>query len=429
MKMKDKNFPPAASTLVIFLALAFVIPFSTQAQSPIVSSRIINVDEAVNTGISNNPAVQSATYSVEQQAALKKTSLDLGRTTISMNYGQYNSFYKDNNIGISQSFAFPTVYRNFSQLSKEHIAGAEFNAALTRNELKRNIKFSYYLLLVVNEKKKLFMYQDSIYSNFSKAAELRFKTGETSYLEKITAETRLMEIQNQLVQIEADIAIYTNQLQKLLNTKEDISVSNAVPLINSFTMAADSASIEKNPGLNLYRQQIAINHAQAKLEKSRLLPGFSLGYFNQSLQGNYVINGKERFAGTGTRFQYVYAGVDIPLWARPQTARIKAANLGEKIASSNYEMQKLRYESELETLMKEYKKDKNSINYYQQKALSNADLILDNSSRAFKAGEIGYIEFVQGISQAVQIKLNYLNAINQFNQTTINLEYILGGIQ
>ncbi|MBX9851947.1 MAG: CusA/CzcA family heavy metal efflux RND transporter [Cytophagaceae bacterium] len=425
---KNSNLSTGTAVVIIFILSAITLPNISNAQSQTIPN-VLTLQQAINTGLTNNPNVKSATYVIEQQTALKRTGFDLGRTVVSLTYGQYNSLYKDNNIGILQSFAFPTVYRNYVALSKEQIAGAEFSAAMTRTELIRNIKFSYYQLLVINERKKFLLYQDSVYSDFSKAAELRFTTGESSYLEKITAETRLMEVRNQLVQVEADLSIYKNQIQKLLNSNQDFSVSGDIPVIYDFALPGDTVTLEQNPTLNYYKQQIAINHAQKKLERSRLFPGISVGYNNQSLTGNYMVDGANQFYGTSKRFQYVFVGLDIPLWARPQAARVKAADLGEKAAASGYEFQKLYFQSQYETLVKEYEKYKATLNYYQQKAIPQAHLILDNSSRAFKAGEIGYVEFVQSITQAVDIKIAYLNAINQFNQTTINLQYILGGQQ
>jgi cobalt-zinc-cadmium resistance protein CzcA len=67
------------------------------------------------------------------------------------------------------------------------------------------------------------------------------------------------------------------------------------------------------------------------------------------------------------------------------------------------------------------------LEFYQKKGLSQSDLIIQYAEKSYKEGEIGYIELLQNISQALDIRFNYLDTLYQFNQTSINLEYILGG--
>ena len=73
----------------------------------------------------------------------------------------------------------------------------------------------YYL----SSKQKLLIYQDSLYSGFLRAAELRAKAGETNRLEMITARSQSLEIKNQLYQVTSDIAISSRKLMVLLNSK------------------------------------------------------------------------------------------------------------------------------------------------------------------------------------------------------------------
>ena len=67
--------------------------------------------------LDSNLAVQSSAYSVDLQKALKGASWDIPKTNIDRQYGQFNSYTKDNSITVSQSFAFPTVYINQNKLA------------------------------------------------------------------------------------------------------------------------------------------------------------------------------------------------------------------------------------------------------------------------------------------------------------------------
>ena len=50
-------------------------------------------------------------------------------------------------------------------------------------------------------------------------------------------------------------------------------------------MALDSSSFAANPELQALRAQIAVAEREIRVERSKLLPDFSVGYFNQSLVG------------------------------------------------------------------------------------------------------------------------------------------------
>ena len=71
-------------------------------------------------------------------------------------------------------------------------------------------------------------------------------------------------------------------------------------------------------------------------------------------------------------------------------------------------------------------KNKNTLDYYEKNALLNADLIIKQADKGFKSGEIGYVEYLQGLKSALAVKSGYLLGLNQYNQSVITLEFLLG---
>lgn len=64
------------------------------------------------------------------------------------------------------------------------------------------------------------------------------------------------------------------------------------------------------------------------------------------------------------------------------------------------------------------------MDFYKGTALPNADLISKNAEKAYLNGDISYVEYVQGLETALEIRTNYINAVNNFNQTVINLQFL-----
>ncbi|TAL62584.1 MAG: TolC family protein, partial [Bacteroidetes bacterium] len=383
------------------------IPQGISAQD----NKPLTLDEAIKTALQNNPQIKSATLEVEQQNVLKKTAFDLPKTNVSVLNGQYNSEIKDTYIGVSQDIYFPTVYIQQNKVQKQNVLLSEKNLAVTQAELIRNVKSAYYQLSFGMEKLKLLSYQDSVYKKFSDVAELKYKTGETSYLEKLSAQSKYQEIQVYKKQAEADIKIYQQELQKLLNVQQEIIIASVVK--QSLSVNSDTSAIKQNPLLAYYNQKILLANSQFSLEKNKFLPDFSIGYFNQSLDN---VKG----------FQGMQFGVAIPIFFWGQQGRVQSAKIQTQIAQSDYENYQNTLKATFNQFLQEYQKFSDLLNYYESTGLKQADEILKASQLAYTKGEIGYVEYIQNLTQAISIKSEYLNSLNQFNQTVININYLTG---
>jgi cobalt-zinc-cadmium resistance protein CzcA len=403
-----RNGGKAITILLLVTSFFFAKESFAQTTQPV----RLNLDDAIKIALQNNPGLKSAQYSVEQQNALSKTVFDFGKTNIIYNKDNTppNSNY---DIGFSQTISFPTVYLQQNSLQNQNISLSEKSYEAVKAELIKNVKSAYYKLVYGKEFLRLHIYQDSIYANFSKVAEVRFKTGETSNLERLSAQSKYQEVVLQRKQAEADLIIYEKELQKFLNVNEPIElIDTTLGKIQNDT-TSDSSAIENNPFINFYKQKINVSEAQHGLEVHKLLPNLSFGY--SKLTNNSVFN------------YYGYqVGISIPLWFFPQQGRIEAASVGEKIAESDYQNYRLLIQSSYQQQLKEYQKWKEQMDYYETIGLKQADEILKVAELSYRNGEIGYIEFIQNISQAIGIKTQYLDALNKYNQSVINLNYFLG---
>ena len=56
-----------------------------------------------------------------------------------------------------------------------------------------------------------------LYSKFLKASEIKYEAGESNYMEKVIAETKLMEIENESSKISSEIKIIQDKLNMYIN--------------------------------------------------------------------------------------------------------------------------------------------------------------------------------------------------------------------
>jgi cobalt-zinc-cadmium resistance protein CzcA len=391
-------------------------------------ARVINLQDAIQMALDSNLSVKSASLSVEVQKALKGAALDLPKTVIDGQYGQFNSYTNDNSVAVSQSFAFPSVYVNRYKLANANIKSSELEYMVSQLEIATQVKQVYWQFVFLSSKQKLLTYQDSLYSGFLRAAELRAKAGETNRLEMITARSQSLEIKNQLYQVTSDMAISSRKLMVLLNSKSVLIPSVREVHRIDFALNSDSISVEQNPYLNYMKQQVEVSQIEKRLESSQMLPDLNVGYFSQTIIGTQDVNGVPRNFGQGFRFTGVQAGIAVPLWFSPYTSRTRAAKISENIARTNAENYTRSVSGNYQSLLDEYNKYASSVDYYENQAIPEADLIIEQATRSYEAGALDFLDYVLTLNRALTIRQNYLDALNSCNQTIISIEYITGKI-
>jgi len=422
-KMLKSKF---SKIFTVAILLTVSLTFSTNVKAQKVSS--IDVKQAIQIALDSNLAVKSSIYSVEAQKVLKGASWDLPKTSIEVQYGQFNSYTKDNSFTISQSFNFPTVYVFQNKLANANVRSSEWQLKNSQAEVATQVKQVYWMLAYLYSKQKLLVYQDSLYNGFFKAAELRARTGETNKLEMITARTQSLEVKNLLHQVSADIEIHIKKLQALLNSSNVFIPVDTVLHRIEFTPLDENAVSSKNANIGYMQQQVEVARLEKKVERNNILPEFSIGYFSQTMQGVQDVNGVSRTFGTGDRFNGIQVGISIPLWFVPYTSKAKAARIKEIVAKTDADYYEKSMLGNYRELLGEYTKFNNSVEYYEKQAVPEANIIIDQATRSYKAGAMDYLDYIQNLNRALDIKENYLDALNSYNQTIINIEFISGKI-
>jgi heavy metal efflux system protein len=381
--------------------------------------------EAVQRAIENNPVIKSAESQTGYYRQIKKTSTDIGKLSAIWMRGQYNTIQNDYNLTLTQSIPFPGTMVANSRLGSAQITGAETNLLTIKNNLGYEVKTVFQTLIYQKASLSLLRSQDSLFTDFARASALRYKTGESNLLEKTTADTQLQEVKISVREAEAEVSILQSRLQSLL--KATAPMDAAGPLTKrTFTIELSPVAWMENPYLRQTQQQVIIRQWEKRVERSRLLPDLSIGYFNQTLIGFQNTRGQEEYYDKSTRFQGFMLGLSIPLWVAPQLARARASSYLEEAARHSAASLQLKISTEYEQALRELDKSEASLTFYEDSALKNADLILQYGRKAYASGEIGYIEYLQALRNYFSIKSNYLKALNNYNLSVIKLEYLVG---
>ncbi len=413
------------SHIIKGISIALVLSFF-QTEVVAQDRKEIPLDSAISMALSNNNLIKSADKRIDLSKQIRATSSDIGNTNVSFMYGQYNSYYNDNSFTIGQTIPFPTFFKAQANLYDAATVEAQKNKVWVENDLRFELRKVYNALHYSKEFSRLLLSQDSIYQRFLNYAELRFSTGEISNLELISAQTKVSELRNGMAINQMEIQNLEARLKMLMNSKESYTSVNSN--LDSFSeiLVFDTTSANDNPQLQILQQKILLSQAQLKVEKAKLYPEFSIGYFNQSLFGTVDFDNNQTIANASTRFQGISVGVAIPIWAKPQSSRIKAAKIQAEIASIEAEGYSNVLSYEYQVLFNNYQRSLSTLAYFNESALKNAEVLTKNSILAYEAGEISYFELMSGLERALAINTEFTKAKNENNQAIIDILFLIG---
>lgn len=406
------------SVLLALGLLNFSVP---QARA----QQVLTLPAAIAQATQNNLLIKTGLYEIDLQNTLKKTAKEIPKTNIQWMAGQYNSPKFDNNFTISQTFPMPSTFKKTADFYDAQAKSSELKLQISKNDLTFRVKQAYYNLQASYAQQKMLLQQDSLLAQFVKATDARLRAGEGTVLEKSTAENQWFEVKNLILQNDADIALFQIQLKTLLNANTLIDIADKELTALHFQFL-DTAALMQNPTYQYLKQQIEVSQKNTLVEQTRLKPDFTVGYFNQSLIGKYTVKNQEVNYGSLHRFQGVQAGVAIPVFAKPQKARIASAKINEQIAQTQAELYQKNLQGEVTQAYQQYLKFQYSLAYHETHILPNAKLIQSNAQKAFRGGDIGYLEYTQALSRVLTTQLAYIITLQNYNQAIIQIEFLVG---
>lgn len=403
------KFKPSTAVLILFFGITFSSNINAQEK--------ITISEAVKIALENYPGLKKAKLNVEKEKSLQKSVWDFGNTELFYSKeetdGTTNSGIES--YGIKQQIDFPLTYiaKNSYQSSLVDLSKQLFE--ISKSELIKNVFSSYYQLLYAKSILALSEKLDSIFQNFEHAAKLRYETGETNKLEMLSAKGKHQEVKTIIEKNSTEYQVALQNFNKWLNSdKEFIAVDNELN-IYELDIEIDTASVQKNPLLNFFKQQVELKDDNVFVKYSELFPKISFGYSKQNIEG---ISG----------FYSYEAGLSFPLWFLPQQAKIQESEYEKEIAEWEFLEKKIELSTEIKNRFEKHERISSLIEYYLNQVLPLAQEQFDFAKKSFSAGEISYVEYIQNLQQSIDTQFAYLDLLNQHNQSVIELKYLTGNL-
>jgi cobalt-zinc-cadmium resistance protein CzcA len=401
------------TTILMLLLVAPALSYAQQA---------ITLEAAIDTALHNNLQIKSQKYTTEYYRKMTGSAWDIGKTSVAAEWGNINSAYNDTRYSVTQTISFPLVYAKQHELMRDEWRASEIQLQSKKKELVKQVTLLYSEINILLQKKMLLQYADSIYDEFYKKAELRYNLGASDILEKATAENQRGQIYLQLQQLQADIEVLQARFAYLLQTDVIYQPQSEALKLPSPALAAVAPAT--HPDIQYLQQQQKIAVTQHQLEKTRLLPEITGGYFNQSYSGWQKVGSVEQYYTQTNRFSSGLVGISVPIAFFSQGARLKALSMNRKAAELMYKDGERAFVARYGQWLAQYRKNAAAVSYYEKTGLKNAKDILDAARDKFKQGDISYLEYTILINQSVGISTGYFDALKALNETITELNYL-----
>ncbi|MBC7426506.1 MAG: CusA/CzcA family heavy metal efflux RND transporter [Bacteroidia bacterium] len=418
-KVKIKTAP------VITLFVALLLTSSNLMGQSNTGVTEYSLDEITNYALKNNPTVQAQNLNVQSGFSNSKSYFDIPKLRVNMQTGQYNSINNDRAFQVSQDIPFPTVFHARSALYKAQLKGNQMERESAINELKSHVNILYYNLLFLQNEKTELMSLDSTLRLLVTTATKRYKAGDMKLLDKTIAEIKYGELQLLIQTNNSQFNATYSSLKSLMNINSEFTVSAKTLVPIEFNGSTDTSLLSDNPQLKLLWQNAEIAGRAKKLQSAEVLPDFSIGYFNQSLIGVQSINNSDVYFNKSKRFTGLNVGINIPLTFASSNQKIKSMELQKQSLIMEAESAKINLQNMLQTLLIEYGQVLNRYNYYKNTALASADLIEKTAEISYTNADIKYKDYLEAIQTASSIRIQYLQSVQQMNETIIKINYLI----
>lgn len=405
----------AARTRAARISPALMLGFLLAGSAPSFAQQHplkLTEQNAVSIALKQHPQVKIAELEITSRERQRKRSVMLPSTTVGYQYGQINTAARDPYVEIVQGLGSLPSHFQRSKVNANLLREAEIQKSLTEREVSLQVRKAWHEWLYLRQVAKELQQQLSFYENFESRADLQYRLGERSLLEKKLIENSLYELRNNQILRAEDLKQAVAELQYLMVTDQDL-IPESDTLVRLAMLSPGNEG--DHPAIGFLRQLYETRRAEANLEKSLLFPELKVGYFRQNITETDI-----RYRG----LQGWSVEVAIPLWFRPHQANIQRSKIQTMQAQEDVALGIQQLSNARRKALSELEKYQRLLTYYEEQGLEQARVIQHTATLQMDAGEIDFFQYLQSMQRYTQTRLQYFETLRNYNQTIIQVEYL-----
>lgn len=405
--MRRKNSRKTSGTARTIAITAIILLFTVGANAQNGEAKRVSMEEAIEIALQNHPRLKVATAEIEKSRATRGEIWDGGSTSFSYAWGQLNGeFNKDNEMSIEQSLgSFLTpFYKN--SLVKSQVSTGEYYRNMVKKEIIAEVKRAWTYYQYANSIYSLYKHQDEIAGKLKQSGDLRYSQGDIDLTEKNMISAMAANMRTMLLHWQEEVSLAKKRLTWVCYS--DIQILPSDDSLAIF-QCSDTDLLPSADHLNYFLGKVDEQKKLLQIERSKFFPEFSFGYTRQKIAPLKNLNSW-------------MVGVSFPILFFPQKSRSKQAKISLRIAEWEAANNKTMLNNKVEELKGKLRQQKESLQYFTEAALNEAESLQNSAVSRYGANEIDITEFVQSINSARDIKKSYIETVYNYNVSVLELE-------
>ncbi|MDZ8119022.1 TolC family protein [Pontiella agarivorans] len=414
--MKKRLLIPAFFTAA--LLSSYADPFGTH----------LTLQAALEAGAENNPQLQAAFYrwkGYEENIAVQKALPDPAFT-----YGYYFESVETRVGPQNHQFRLAQTFPGFGKRAAKKAAATALAAAYGENYKQEKLNLDFAITQAYAElyylKRSIDITQDRIrlIRDLEKVARTRYKSG-SPMAPILQAQVELGRLEDRLSSLNDLRQPQVARLNAALNRPADAPLPwpAEIPYVR---IAPDEEALLENlnhtsPSLAALARNVERGVHQVALARRERLPDFTLGvqYIQTDDAGTPVSdNGKDPIMGT--------IGINIPLWAGKNSARVAAANYQRTAAELTLQNRERTLEADIKRTLYNLRDADRKINLYAESLIPKAEQSLEVNRTAYEAGQMEFINLMDAERILLEFQLAYERALADHLKHRADLSRLTG---
>ncbi len=396
-KMKIKN--SVATILLLILAV------------PAVDAQVLTEQMAIDSMVTNSYDIKNNALKADQFRSDAQTKFSLGNTGFTYNYGQINSSLRDNYVQIDQQIINPAYQLKQAKEAQEKVNVAELEGTQLIAANTWFVRSAWHKWMLQNTIINMLKEQVVRIDSHIVRLEERQKVGDVSLVDLGMTEMYRSELISKLSSAEQAKLQVENELRSLTQIQGEIqSPEREIELLQELVLQeADSTN---SVLLAVEKAKLDASFSTLKKEKSSYFPDLSVGYFNQSIDHVRGLQG-------------VTIGVSVPLLNRNHQSSIRKARIQTEIQTNAYGKVENQLKNKVEALRSILDQKGKLLSENDKKWSAKIELLNRAAEIELSEGEIDYTKYVQARGAILNLGIQRLQLIDDYNQTLLELNYYL----
>lgn len=408
----------------------------TQAIQEIPKSKI-NLEEAINISLERSPRLKAA----EAQLAIGKANVITAKSRINPNLVSDNgTAEKTYRLGIEKTLELGSKRSKRIELAENNKKQIESEISLLKLNLRTEVRQTYTALYVLQEKYRCFQNIIESTEKLLDIAVKREKSGATANLDtlqvemvNLKAKNELENIGSQLIQAQNKLNAFFNQdLRTVLELENPNKLSiisseaaqigvteqspfTAVPVDDGIDTLINTA-LNKRPEMKINLNKQTGSVTELELAKANRVPNLSI-----TLGPDLVLNN----SGNNSTGIFIIGNMQLPLLYQGQ-GQIQAAKAKNTQFAKEKEDLINQISLEVSNAYNMLNANNAKLKRFETELNPKADIINEKSLRCFEEGKCPVFIPISAKQSLIDTRINYLNAIADYQNSISDLERALG---